>query len=162
MSVTLTTKTTNQTTHQATLLADEIRLALGRVVLDSLGPVPPDGAVTVDVAYTFNQVQGSDAISVASAAVTVVVDHQDPATPPKVTQVFRRQAKQALILNDLDDKVDAAIAAIADPKQQKLMRAWYDDALVFERDSPELASMATTLGLTSDQLDALFAQAATL
>jgi hypothetical protein len=81
---------------------------------------------------------------------------------PVVATVTRRQAVQALIRAGLDDDVDAAINAIEDPVQRKLMRSWYQDSNTFERNRPELIALGTQLGLTSTHLDELFALARTL
>lgn len=55
-----------------------------------------------------------------------------------------------------------SIDAIADPIQRKLVQIDWDDSLSFERNNVTLQTLATTLGLTSTQLDELFIQAAGL
>lgn len=79
--------------------------------------------------------------------------------PEKVT---RRQGKQALLLAGLLDSVQPAIDAIPDATQRKLMNIEWNDSQDFERHRPSLIALATGLGLNSQQLDALFIQAATL
>ncbi len=86
-----------------------------------------------------------------------------PAPPPPVPQtVTSRQAIQALIKRGLDDDVDAALAAIADPVQRKLMRAEYDKSQVFERDRPLVIQIGAAIGLDAAGLDDLFSFASTL
>lgn len=82
-----------------------------------------------------------------------------PSVPAEVT---RRQAKQALLLAGLLGSVQGAIDAIPDATQRSLAQIEWDDSQVFERDRPLLITLATALGLTSEQLDALFITAATL
>lgn len=82
-----------------------------------------------------------------------------PVVPEKVT---RRQAKQSLALAGLLDQVQPAIDAITDPLQRQLMQIEWDDSQVFERNRPSMIALATGLGLTSQQLDALFIEASKL
>lgn len=81
---------------------------------------------------------------------------------PVAGVVTRRQAVQALIRAGIDDDVNEAIDAIADPIERKLMRSWFDDSQEFHRDQPELLAVAQRLGLTPQRLDELFALAKTL
>lgn len=74
--------------------------------------------------------------------------------------VTRRQAIQQLIVEGLDDDVQAVISAIPDLVQRKLMQAWYDESQVFERDRPEIMAVWTALGRTPAQLDRTFIDAA--
>lgn len=78
---------------------------------------------------------------------------EEPSVPASVT---RFQARAALHLANLLPSVDAAIAASGNAIAQL---AWAD-AQVFERNSPTIAAMAGALGLTSEQIDALFVSAA--
>lgn len=85
-----------------------------------------------------------------------------PPPPPPPSKVSRAQARKALVLAGLYDSVQPAIDAIADPIQRKLVQIDWDDSLSFERNNVTLQTLATTLGLTSTQLDELFIQAAGL
>lgn len=71
--------------------------------------------------------------------------------------VTRFQALAALHLSGHLQSVKAIMAAPETPVMAKL--AW-DNALSFERSSPTLAGLATALGLTDADLDALFTAAA--
>lgn len=85
------------------------------------------------------------------------------APPPSVpTEVTRRQAKQALLINGLLANVKPAIDAIPDPTQRAMIQIEWDDSQVFERNRPALIALGSALGLGSAELDALFIQAATL
>lgn len=79
--------------------------------------------------------------------------------PEKVTA---RQAVQALILNNKLALVQPAIDAIADPVQRQLVQAEWDKSQEFERNRPTLIALATAIGLSASELDALFIQAAQL
>ena len=86
-----------------------------------------------------------------------------PAQPPGVpASVTRRQARQALLLAGLLDKVEPAIAAIPDPVQRGMAAIEWADSQAFERDRPLLIALASALGLDDDALDNLFIQAAKL
>jgi hypothetical protein len=76
--------------------------------------------------------------------------------------VTRRQARQALLIKGLLDKVDPAIAAIADPTQQGLAKIEWEDSLEFERSRPLVIQIGTAIGLDAAGLDSLFTYAATL
>lgn len=65
------------------------------------------------------------------------------------------QARRAILAAGLKSIVEAAVAK-ASPEIQEF---WYTmDSL--DRDDPDLIRLATSLGFTSDQIDALFRQAA--
>ena len=76
--------------------------------------------------------------------------------------VTMRQARLALLGAGLLDSVNAAIAAITDPVQRKAAQIEWEYAQTVDRDSPFTQQLAAGLGLTSEQLDALFTQAAAL
>ena len=80
----------------------------------------------------------------------------EPRVPAKVT---RRQARQALLLAGLLDKVQPAINAIPDPLQRQMAQIEWDDSLEFERQRPLLIQLGNALGLDDAALDAIFIQA---
>lgn len=88
----------------------------------------------------------------------------DPSlNPTPIPQsVTMRQARLALLGAGLLDDVDAAIAAITDPVQRKAAEIEWEYATTVDRDSPFTQQLAQGLGLTTEQKDALFTQAATL
>lgn len=72
-------------------------------------------------------------------------------------QVTNYQARSALISADLFSAVDAAVKAQGPASQA--YHAW-EYANVFSRSSPFIADMGAALGLTTEQIDALFVAAA--
>lgn len=88
--------------------------------------------------------------------------HLNPPTVSVITSVTMRQARLALLGAGLLDDVDAAIAAIPDPVQRKAAEIEWEYAQTVDRDSPFTRQLAQGLGLTDEQKDALFTQAATL
>lgn len=95
-----------------------------------------------------------------------------PATPDRVfagsdvvqtqrvpTKVTRRQARQALAMEGLLDKVQPAIDAIPDPQQRQLAQIEWDDSQDFERDRALLIQLGHAIGLTDAGIDELFIRA---
>lgn len=83
----------------------------------------------------------------------------DPPAPEPVppTVVTKAQGKLALLAAGLLDDAEAAISA-AGPAAQ----IWYADATEWRRSHPVIAQMATALGLSAAQVDALFVAAAAI
>lgn len=86
-------------------------------------------------------------------------DYVAPSLVPQ--SVTKRQAVQALILAGLDDDVDALLASMPGVPG-KLARAEWRESNTVERDRPLVAQLGAQLGLTAQQLDDLFTQAAAL
>lgn len=80
-----------------------------------------------------------------------------PPAPPPVTSVTPRQARLALLGAGLLDQVTAAVNAAGGAT----LITW-EYATEFDRTDPLIAQIGSSLNLTSDQIDALFATAATL
>lgn len=76
--------------------------------------------------------------------------------------VTRRQARQALLLAGRLQDVQPAIDAIADPVQRGMVQIEWDDSQEFQRTRPTLIALATAIGMTTQDLDNLFTQAAQL
>lgn len=79
-------------------------------------------------------------------------------TPPAPARVDAWQMAQALIALDLIESVEAAVAAAPDP----LIKYGWQKALYFVRTDPLVVAMGQTLGKTDEDMDALFALAASL
>lgn len=79
-----------------------------------------------------------------------------PAQPVVVQQITRAQGKAALIMQGLWPAVIDYVAAIKDPTQRALAEVALNDTLTWERNSPFLNAAAAGLGMTDEQLDALF------
>lgn len=82
----------------------------------------------------------------AATAPPVIVPHS----------VSRFQARAALHQAGL---LEAVEAAMVDPATPMLARLAWQDAVEFNRNSPTVLAMAAGLGLTAQQLDALFVSA---
>lgn len=83
-------------------------------------------------------------------------DVQPPAPPAQVTVATPRQFRLALNQLGLRAAVEAAVASA----DQDTKDTW-EFATTVERTNPQLCAMASSLGLTEDQLDGLFTLAAT-
>ena len=76
--------------------------------------------------------------------------------------ITRRQFKLTLLENGLLETVEAAIAAISDPTTKMRIQIEYLESERFERDNPSIGYMLTTLGLSVEQVDAMWKYAMTL
>jgi len=82
-----------------------------------------------------------------------------PPLPPVVpASVAMWQAKAALQAAGLLTSATAAVAAASNP----VLTAFWEGASTIDRSSPTLAGIAAALSLTSEQIDALFIQAASI
>ena len=77
-------------------------------------------------------------------------------TPP-VKPLTRRQFRLAIVTNgyNLAD-IEALIAQNEDDTQRQIIQIEWQDATVFERTNPTLLMMSRMLGLTSQDVDALW------
>lgn len=98
-----------------------------------------------------------DAWKLSGGAVVI-----DPALLPVPQSVSRCQARKALLLAGKLDLVQPAIDAIADATGKALAQIEWDDAQNFLRTSATLAQIGAAIGLSSNDIDALFRQAAAL
>lgn len=85
-----------------------------------------------------------------------------PPPPPPITRVAMRQARLALLGAGLLGRVDSAIAAIPDASARAAAEIEWEYATEVRRDSPWVLQLSAALGLGAEQLDALFARAATI
>ena len=84
-------------------------------------------------------------------------------TPPVPESVSARQIRLWLIRQGISlAAVDAAIDAIPDQLQRDSVRVEWDYAPYCERKHPFLVPLAAALGLTEQQVDQAFAEAATI
>ena len=79
-------------------------------------------------------------------------------TPP-VPALTRRQFRLALVTNgySLAD-IETLIAQIEDDMQRQIIQIEWQDATTFIRTSPNLLFMANLMGLSTEQVDALWSQ----
>ena len=82
---------------------------------------------------------------------------------PLVPALTRRQFRLALVTNgyNLAD-IETLITQIEDDMQRQIIQIEWQDATVFERNNSSLLTMAALMGLSSTQIDELWAQALTL
>lgn len=76
--------------------------------------------------------------------------------------VTKRQGRQQMILMGILDQVQAAIDGIEDPLQRALVQSFWDDSTQYERNHPQMIQLAQAIGLTDEQLDQAFIEAAQL
>ncbi|AZN69315.1 hypothetical protein DX910_14730 [Acinetobacter haemolyticus] len=74
----------------------------------------------------------------------------------------RRQFMLALVENNLDEAIEAAIAAIEDEKQRKIISIEYKDAQSFERLSESVTFMCNLLNLSDEDVNAMWEYGQTL
>lgn len=94
---------------------------------------------------------------IAEVEATYVPPEPQPITVPQ--QITRAQGKAALIMQGHWQAVLDYVASIQDPTQRALADVALNDTLTWERSSPFLNATAAGLGMTDEQLDALFIQA---
>lgn len=85
----------------------------------------------------------------------------EPPAAPVPSAVTMRQARLALLQAGLLDQVNAAIAAMPGVEGEAARIEW-EYAQEVRRDSPLVAGLSATLGLTEAQLDDMFRMAAGL
>ena len=90
----------------------------------------------------------------------VFVDANIAPTIP--TSVTLRQAKRALLAAGLLDQVQATIDSIQDPVQRDAAQIDWNYSQTMDRDWPLVQLLSSEMGLTSDELDALFLAASKL
>ena len=95
---------------------------------------------------------------IAEAEATYVPPAPEPIPVPQ--QITRAQGKAALITQGLWGAVLDYVASIQDPTQRALAEVALHDTLTWERSSPFFNAAAAELGMTDEQLDVLFIQAA--
>lgn len=130
--------------------------------VDPMGPQPPGaiyvplpenvvGHVLVWVDMAWQQMLG--------AGVPQAPEVPMPSAPTVPESVTRAQGKAALINAGLWPAVLDYVAGITDATQQALAEVALNDTLEWRRDSPFLAACAAGMGLSTEQLDALFVAA---
>lgn len=93
-----------------------------------------------------------------------LIDQIEAIVPPTIPikDVTPRQIRQALVLSNVAiADIDAAINSLAEPTRS-LARIEWEYSVAFHRDRPLVAQVGQMLGWTNQQLDDLWALAATL
>jgi hypothetical protein len=101
---------------------------------------------------------GTDEQSFLAVCEAAGVTPQLPTTTVSARQVRLWLVGAGIILS----AVDAAIESIADPAQREMVRVEWEYAPYIERTHPMLVPLGATLGLTEEQIDVAFAEAALL
>jgi hypothetical protein len=113
----------------------------------------------------------SDPFGLGPAVRQWIVDHPefpvDPYVPPTAEEirsamapVTRRQLRLALVRNGVSlSAVDASIAAMPNGTAKDEAQIEWADASTFDRMHPTLLLVGGALGLTAEQIDAMWAQA---
>lgn len=107
----------------------------------------------------YDDPHGADIYDLVKSVAAPYVEPDDSVIDtPEIPQVVSRyQARMAMldagILGDVE-------VAVQDSNSPSIVIAW-QDASVWERTSPTIADIASALGMTDAELDALFIQAAT-
>ena len=107
------------------------------------------------------QIMDGGALRDATPEEIAEIEARKTALPPVPASVTRRQARQALLLNNLLSQVDPIIATMPEP-DRGLAQIWWADSLDFERTHPLVVQVGGALGLDAAGLDALFLQASRL
>lgn len=86
-----------------------------------------------------------------------------PAPPPVLPTLTSRQLRLGLVANGISlPSVEAAIDAIEDPTDREVARIEWEYATTFERSHPLIEQVGAALGLTPEQIDDMWTEAATL
>lgn len=95
-----------------------------------------------------------DLVALTEAEVAALTAPPPPAVPQTVTRF------QALAALHLAGKLTAVQAIMAAPETDMIAKLAWENARDFERNSPTLLMLASAIGMTSQDLDALFTAAA--
>lgn len=83
-------------------------------------------------------------------------------TPTPIGDVTPRQIRQVMVLNGISvATIETALSTLPEPLQSLAKIEW-EYSVAFQRHRPLVIQMGALLGFTSDQLDALWKQAAAL
>ena len=105
------------------------------------------------------EILGNDPKSYLQAVIDGIDLPVVPARVPREIELW--QAKSIMSAMGLISQVEAAIAAMPDPQRAVVQCAWSGNARLARR-GPTVTALAPALGLTDEQLDAMFLQAAAL
>lgn len=122
------------------------------LLVQSLLDVPETAVCAVTDGHTFAVYEpGEDMPEIASA----------PAASNVPAEVTMRQARQALYIAGRLADVTAAIDSMPEPPRESARIAW-EYSQVIERDATFVRQLATALGMSNADVDALFVAAAGL
>lgn len=127
-------------------VSSEVMARVERVLLPGL---PYADAQTASAATILSHVFA--VVDAATWETSVSVAAADPTTPIVPAEVPKWQARRALLDAGLLDVVEAAVA-----QADRHVQITWADAPNIVRNSPFIAAIAPSLGLTDEQIDALF------
>ena len=139
-------------------LPDEVRIAFLARLAATIYSTDADGNVLTNTAdiehFGFTLADFPDA---------PVIPYQPPVEHPRAIPATIRawQAKAILKMQGMLESAEAVIAALPEPQKTVVESAWNNQA-DFSRDAQTIVALAAALGLTEEQLDEMFAQAASL
>lgn len=121
----------------------------------------PDGSTRTDPDQWAND---PEAVAASGFVVTERTPEDDIEPPqPTPASVSARQIRLWLVRNGVAlSAVDAAIDAIPDEQQREEVRVEWHHAPYVERAHPMLVPLAAALGLTEQQVDQAFVEAASI
>ena len=119
---------------------------------------PDQSLHQIESEFAYMLPAGCVSISEEEAQAILAANQPPPPVPQIVTM---RQARLALLGAGLLSQVDAAIDALPEP-QKSAARIEWDYSSEVHRSRPFVQQLGHALGLSDEQLDALFTQAATL
>ena len=97
------------------------------------------------------------------SGIVIGRNQSETLTPPVPESISARQIRLWLVRHGISlAAVDAAIDAIPDQLQRDSVRVEWDYAPYVERSHPMLVPLAAALGLTEQQVDQAFVEAATI
>ena len=125
--------------------------------------VERDGNGAVVAIYGMPQPGITDPEPLPETAPEVAAILNPPAPPPVLPTLTSRQLRLGLVANGISlPSVEAAIDAIEDPTDREVARIEWEYATTFERSHPLIEQVGAALGLTPEQIDDMWTEAATL
>lgn len=140
---------------------DSNNVLVARYDSDIHGKDIPEEALEVSDELFLQTINETDGIWKHDPKTGEITKHPLPPTPPYVPeQVTRAQGKAVLIQAGLWQDVLDYVGTIEDATERQLAEVALHDTTHWQRTSPFLNSAAAALGITEQQMDALFQQAA--
>lgn len=105
---------------------------------------------------TFEHLLPEGCVQITNEEADAIREANKP-VPLPVTQISPRQIRMALTQLGLRNEVETAVAA-----GDQDMKDWYEFSTYFDRNHPQVISMAAALGVDDQELDTLWKLGATL
>jgi hypothetical protein len=137
-------------------LFDDEMISAGTIQVDPMAPFPSRATIKAPP-----RLAGTQVARWLGSSWEVLPERPAPVVPVPL-EVSRSQARRALLLRGLLERVQPTIEAIPDATERALAQIEWDDAQVFKRHHPLVAMIGQALDLDEAGLDDLFIFAATL